>query len=368
MFRGCSLTIRYVFLVATMVSRLTAGEENGVGFTFLGNRPDARSAAIGPMVAIPNAWSAFYNPAGIAFVTGFDMSQSTNDYIANSTINFWTLGLGHSRFGSLAVNNYLFNYLRTQITNEEHPDGTGEYYHPYEKAFSASYAYAWSGWLAVGISHKWVRADYGPVTAKVQFNDIGIMARLPLVWLNTSGYHHEMSAGFSSINNRAGKKPIFEASGKAMTDRLSGDSAFWYWEYKPMNTPKFDFWAFAYTLSYQSDAWRFTVFKGMIQLVYKDANLLDDELRIGTEWTIFDMLSLRAQTKNFEKPKNKPQYKEKLIGGAYGASVIIPLKALALSQWDITPRIDWTRSRGLYEKQTYTYWNFGIQMNFWNTK
>lgn len=368
MFRGSSLTIRYVFLVATMVTRLTAGEENAVGFTFLGDRPDARSAAIGPMVAIPNAWSAFYNPAGIAFKSGLGMSYNTNDYVANTSINYWTAGLGHTRFGSLAVNNYRFNYPRIERTNEENPDGTGEYYRPYENAFSVSYAYAWSGWLAVGVSHKWVRANHDLLTAKAQFNDVGIMARLPIAWLNTDGYHSEISAGFSSINNRVGKKPAYEMSDNMIVDPLTGDSSFLYLENDPFNAPKFDYWAFAYALSYQSDAWRFTVFKGMIQLVYKDANLLNDELRIGTEWTIFDMLSLRAQTKNFEKPKNKPRYKIKFIGGAYGASVMIPLKALAVTRWDITPRIDWTRRRGLYEKQTYTYWNFGIQMNFWNTK
>ena len=369
MFRGSSLTIRYVFLVATMVTRLTAGEENAVGFTFLGIRPDARSAAIGPMVAIPNAWSAFYNPAGIAFASGLGMSYNTNDYVANTSINYWTAGMGHTRFGSLAVNNYRFNYPRIERTNEENPDGTGEYYRPYENAFSASYAYAWSGWLAVGISHKWIYSKKDLFTAKAQFNDIGIMARLPLVWFNTGGYRNEISAGFSSINNRAGKKPVYKSDyHETIVDPMSNDTSFVFFGGDPIKVPRFDYWAFAYGLSYQSDAWRFTVFKGMIQLVYKDANVLDDELRVGTEWTIFDILSLRTQTKNFEKQKNKPRYKEKLIGGAYGASVIIPLKVLDISQWDITPRIDWTRSRGLYEKQTYTYWNFGIQMNFWNTK
>lgn len=347
-----------------------AGEDPraNLGFLFLDTRPDARSASFGPMVAVPNGWSAFHNPAGIAFTPNAGASFSMGDFADGLNSKYWVIGTGYSKFGSIAVNNYRYNYRKVELTTEAEPEGTGEFITPYQNSFSVSYAYAWSGWMSVGITHKWLRDDFGILSTKGQYNDLGIMARLPIALINKRGYHHEVSAGFSSINNLSGKKPSYKTPSLVTVNQFV-DTLFLPETEFSYDAPKFDCWAFAYTFSFKSDAWRFTVFKSIMQLVYKDSDARRDEMRIGTEWTFFDMLTLRTQSKNFEKAKNSlTKNKEDFFGSAYGLAIALPLKALSLTRWDITPRFEWTRGEETNSQKTYTYWAFGIHANFWNTK
>jgi len=124
-----------------------------------------------------DAISAYWNPAGLANVKGFEVGLSSQD---------WVVGINHSTF-SAAVNmgNYGtisawftdFDYGSIEVTNVGNQTGTGEYYSANEIAAALAYGRNLVDWFSFGASLKMVNSNIWHSSARATALDLGVIVK-----------------------------------------------------------------------------------------------------------------------------------------------------------------------------------------------
>ena len=75
-----------------------------------------------------DAVSAYWNPAGLAKVKGFEIGMSKQDWVAGISHSSFAAAFNLGRFGTLSAWFTDFDYGSIEVTNIEQQNGTGEYY------------------------------------------------------------------------------------------------------------------------------------------------------------------------------------------------------------------------------------------------
>ncbi|MBP1656167.1 MAG: hypothetical protein H6Q31_768 [Bacteroidetes bacterium] len=173
-YRQSLRTITLGVLLVCMVAAPASGQENQKlaqsGFQFLGVVSDARAAALGEaMTSLRSGSSAlFFNPAGMAGMNGdFDFTASTNKWIADITHTTFSAAVNpwHGDYGILGFSIQHIDYgefLGTRV-NSASPKGyddTGTFSLS-ALALGLGYAKQLSERFSVGAHVRWVRQDLG---------------------------------------------------------------------------------------------------------------------------------------------------------------------------------------------------------------
>ncbi len=129
-----------------------------VGAQFLKIGVGSRYQGLGEAsVAIVNdAYSLYWNPAGLANIEGTNISFTNVNWITDVTLNYVSLGTRVEDFGTIGFSATLLSMGEMEVTTVDNPDGTGEMFSANSFALSAGYARFLTTRLAFGVSIKYI--------------------------------------------------------------------------------------------------------------------------------------------------------------------------------------------------------------------
>lgn len=153
------------------------------GAQFLQIGIGARPAALGGAYvgAAHDASSLFWNPAGIADVSGHSMHFSHTPWWASVNLNSAAYAFTAGEAGSFGVALTSLSMDRMEVTTENAPDGTGEYFDAQDLMLGLSYARHLTDQFSVGVTVKYVQQRIWNETASGIAFDVGTQYRL---WFN----------------------------------------------------------------------------------------------------------------------------------------------------------------------------------------
>jgi len=126
--------------------------------SFLAIDVGPRGTAMGSAyVSVANDATAMYwNPAGIAKLSGFEATFSHTRWIADLSFNYAGAVLALSNFGNIGVNATFLSMDQMERTTISSPDGTGEFFDAGCYAVGLSYARNLTDQFSIGFNAKYV--------------------------------------------------------------------------------------------------------------------------------------------------------------------------------------------------------------------
>ena len=124
-----------------------------------------------------DAISAYWNPAGLANVNGFEIGISSQNWVAGIK-HFSTAGaLNMGNYGTISTWFTNFDYGSIEVTNVQNQNGTGEYYTANELAAAIAYAKSLVNWFSFGVSIKMINSNIWHSSARATAVDIGVIVK-----------------------------------------------------------------------------------------------------------------------------------------------------------------------------------------------
>ena len=121
--------------------------------------------------------SAYWNPAGLAFVNGLEFGVSSQDWVVGITHSTFATAIDMGSYGTLSTWFTDFDYGSTEVTNVLNQNGTGEYFNANELAASISYGRNIVDWFAFGASIKMISSNIWHSTASAIALDLGVIVK-----------------------------------------------------------------------------------------------------------------------------------------------------------------------------------------------
>ena len=121
--------------------------------------------------------SAYWNPAGLAFINGLEFGVSSQDWVVGITHSTFSTAINMGSYGTLSAWFTDFDYGSTEVTNVLNQNGTGEYFNANELAASISYGRNLVDWFAFGASIKMVSSNIWHSTARATALDLGVIVK-----------------------------------------------------------------------------------------------------------------------------------------------------------------------------------------------
>ena len=135
----------------------------------------------GAFVSLANDGTALYwNPAGIATITGTEAILSHTDWIADTKFDFAGLVLPVGSFGTLGFSLTSLTMADMAVTTVEMPDGTGEYFSASDLAAGLSYARPLTDRFSIGFTAKFIQESIWHETASAFAMDVGTIFKTDL--------------------------------------------------------------------------------------------------------------------------------------------------------------------------------------------
>jgi hypothetical protein len=142
----------------------------------------ARATAMGSanVSAANNASAMYWNPAGIAGVTGFAATFTHANWIADLSFNYVGAVLALGEFGNLGVNATFLTMDQIERTTIFSPDGTGELFDAGHYAVGLSYGRNLTDRFSIGFNAKYINDRMYHSTAYGFALDVGALFRTQL--------------------------------------------------------------------------------------------------------------------------------------------------------------------------------------------
>ncbi|HPI72991.1 MAG TPA: PorV/PorQ family protein [bacterium] len=183
--------INLVWAAMFAVTLATAQEKNqtssqfvtdvaGVGTsaaTFLEIGAGARAMAMGAayVAQATDATALYWNPAGIAFIPGFQIEFMNCQWLAETQYNFFGLVAPIPAIrSSVGVSLISLDYGENPVRTVERPEGTGEKYGARDVAVSVSYAMALTDRFSFGLSGKYINQRIWSESGSAVAMDVGV--------------------------------------------------------------------------------------------------------------------------------------------------------------------------------------------------
>lgn len=158
----------------------------------------ARGVAMGEAnVASTNDVTALYwNPAGIAHLTGGQATFQYNEWIAGTNLSYAALAFPIPRIATVGLQVYLFDSGTMDVTDIIFPDGTGEVFKVQDMMIGLTVARKLTSRFAIGGSAKYIRSSIWRMSASTIGLDLGMQYDTPLknlkLGFNISNFGGEM--------------------------------------------------------------------------------------------------------------------------------------------------------------------------------
>lgn len=149
--------------------------------TFLSIGQGTRATGMGSaFVALANDPSALYwNPAGIAKVSGVGLIVDHTMWIADVDYNFLGLTNNLGDFGSIGLSFTTSNIGDMKVTTIDQPDGTGETFTANDAAFSIAWAIQLTDNFAIGFNPKFIYQSIWKTSSTAIAIDMGVQYVTP---------------------------------------------------------------------------------------------------------------------------------------------------------------------------------------------
>ncbi len=173
----------------------------------------ARAIALGGAVVAQGGdlSSLYWNPAGLARMTGSSVQLASTDYLADIRYSFAGFGTNLGLAGSLAFAVYLLDSGDMAVRTIEQPEGTGEQFKVQDFALQVSYARLLTDRFAIGGSAKLISERIWHSSAQSMAFDIGVLFTTPFDRLR-------LGASFSNFGPKmqmSGRDIVFSYDPKA---------------------------------------------------------------------------------------------------------------------------------------------------------
>jgi long-subunit fatty acid transport protein len=151
-----SLAVLILFGGTALAADFT--KTGSVGAQFLKIAVGSRYQGMGEasVAMVDDAYSMYWNPAGLANIDGSHISFTNVDWITDVTLNYLAIGTRVEDFGSIGLSASLLSMGDMEVTTVDNPDGTGEMFTASSFALSAGYAKYLTNRLSFGVSIKYV--------------------------------------------------------------------------------------------------------------------------------------------------------------------------------------------------------------------
>jgi len=152
-----------------------------VAATFLKIGAGPRATAMGEaFVATANdLTAAYWNPAGLAWLAGGQVTLSHTDWIADFQHQFGAAALNLGDAGSVAVSLIMFRAPDQEVTTVESPNGTGEYFSYQDVVVGISYSRKLTDRFSFGATVKYVSETIYRINASAVAFDLGTIYTIP---------------------------------------------------------------------------------------------------------------------------------------------------------------------------------------------
>jgi Type IX secretion system protein PorV len=141
----------------------------------------ARAIALGgSFVAEASDLSALYwNPAGLAQLTGSAFTVSHTKYLADIDYNYAAFGFNMGSMGTLAASLILLDSGDMEVRTTRQPEGTGELFRSQDYALQLSYARSLTDRFSIGTTLKYINQKIWHSSASAVAFDIGVLFKTP---------------------------------------------------------------------------------------------------------------------------------------------------------------------------------------------
>lgn len=145
------------------------------GAQFLKIAVGARAAALGGAFTSygDDASALFWNPAGIVGVKNGALTASHAEWWAGSRLSHAAYVQSFGEVGSFGISFTLMSMDKTEVTTEDQPDGTGQYFDAQDLMLGLSYARKLTDDFCIGITGKYVGQRIWNETATGFAVDVG---------------------------------------------------------------------------------------------------------------------------------------------------------------------------------------------------
>lgn len=184
------MKLRNIFIVLALTQLAFAQKEekpfdfvtdvSGVGTsaaTFLEIGVGARASGLGgAYAAVANDVSALYwNPAGIAWIDGFQTELMHTEWLANTSYDFVGIVTSIPALrSSLGASVTSLDYGESPVRTVERPEGTGEKYGARDLAVAITYAMALTDRFSFGLSGKYIYQRIWSESGSAAALDVGV--------------------------------------------------------------------------------------------------------------------------------------------------------------------------------------------------
>jgi len=178
------ITIAFLALCGTALLAQGSKEVSKRGTTaapFLSIGQGARALSMGgAFVAIADDPSAMYwNPAGIAELTGIGLIVDHTNWIADINYEYLGATINAGNIGTIGVNVTASNIGEMKVTTVDQQDGTGEVFGVLDLAVGVSYGVRLTDAFSIGFNPKVIYQQIWKMSASAIALDMGVKYRTP---------------------------------------------------------------------------------------------------------------------------------------------------------------------------------------------
>ena len=263
-----------------VISMVFAGDESRIGTSGGGQLlipVGARGIAMAgsDRVFSSGLESVYWNPAGLARTNGASALATNMSVFNDVAVSYFGVASAFGDFGSLAATVKSIDMGDIPVTTIEAMDGTGATFRPTLSTIGLTYANAFSDQANFGVTAKVVYESIPRVSSSAFALDIGVQY---------TGFAGVEGLGLALVLNNIGTDMHYNGSG--LTNQAKGESEitdFYNLESSYDKLPS----TYNMSLSY-------VVAGATLGMTYTSHNFSYDELNLGVEYSLMDMMYLRG--------------------------------------------------------------------------
>lgn len=172
----------FILLLVSTQNAVAGGRRLGTaGAVELTIPMGARSVGMGGsnIANVRGTESMYWNPAGLALLTGTEASFSYMTYFADMNISYFTVGSKIGELGALGFSLQAMNIGDIVVTTIERPEGTGQVLSPSFITLNASYSRSFTDRINFGLNVKLISERVGVMSASALAFDFGLQYVTP---------------------------------------------------------------------------------------------------------------------------------------------------------------------------------------------
>ena len=273
-------TIKKVLPIFMVISMIFAGDESRIGTSGGGQLLIPVGARGIAMVGSDRVFSSglesvYWNPAGLARSTGASALATNMSVFNDISVSYFGAASRFGNTGSIAATVKSIDMGDIPVTTIEAMDGTGATFRPTLSTVGLTYANSFSDQANFGITAKVVYESIPRASASAFAFDVGVQY---------TGFAGVEGLGLALVLNNIGSDMHYSGSG--LTNQATGESDitdFYNLEASYDKLPS----TYNMSLSY-------IVAGATVGMTYTSHNFSYDELNLGVEYTVMDMMFLRG--------------------------------------------------------------------------